>query len=128
MSGRGYLGLQMLKIKNCLSIILVIKQFVWERVFRIAKNVMYCSLNILIIVLGEGIRNYNWWIELLVEIYPDSWCFISRFLLQCLEDLDTSLRKLNSRLFVLRGQPTDLFPKIFKVTALRWYLCCQFIA
>lgn len=37
-----------------------------------------------------------------------------RFLLQCLEDLDTSLRKLNSRLFVLRGQPTDLFPKIFK--------------
>lgn len=41
--------------------------------------------------------------------------FLIRFLLQCLEDLDTSLRKLNSRLFVLRGQPTDLFPKIFKV-------------
>ncbi|XP_040019029.1 cryptochrome-1 [Gasterosteus aculeatus] len=37
-----------------------------------------------------------------------------RFLLQCLEDLDASLRKLNSRLFVIRGQPTDVFPRIFK--------------
>lgn len=47
--------------------------------------------------------------------------FLIRFLLQCLEDLDTSLRKLNSRLFVLRGQPTDLFPKIFKV---QYPSCC----
>ncbi|RZF33049.1 hypothetical protein LSTR_LSTR007965 [Laodelphax striatellus] len=30
-----------------------------------------------------------------------------RFLLQCLEDLDNSLKKLNSRLFVVRGQPAD---------------------
>lgn len=37
-----------------------------------------------------------------------------RFLLQCLEDLDRSLRKLNSRLFVLRGQPADILPKLFK--------------
>lgn len=37
-----------------------------------------------------------------------------RFLLQCLEDLDASLRKLNSRLFVVRGQPTEVFPKLFK--------------
>ncbi|XP_041651087.1 cryptochrome-1b isoform X3 [Cheilinus undulatus] len=37
-----------------------------------------------------------------------------RFLLQCLEDLDASLRKLNSRLFVIRGQPTDVFPRLFK--------------
>ncbi|XP_015119077.1 cryptochrome-2 isoform X2 [Diachasma alloeum] len=37
-----------------------------------------------------------------------------RFLLQCLEDLDTSLRKLNSRLFVIRGQPTDALPKLFR--------------
>ncbi|XP_077295191.1 cryptochrome-1-like [Arctopsyche grandis] len=37
-----------------------------------------------------------------------------RFLLQCLEDLDTSLRKLNSRLFVIRGQPADALPKLFK--------------
>lgn len=40
----------------------------------------------------------------------------SRFLLQSLEDLDSSLRKLNSRLFVIRGQPTDVFPRLFKVT------------
>jgi len=37
-----------------------------------------------------------------------------RFLLQCLEDLDTSLRKLNSRLFVVRGQPADVLPTLFK--------------
>ncbi|XP_052212171.1 cryptochrome-1-like [Dreissena polymorpha] len=37
-----------------------------------------------------------------------------RFLLQCLEDLDSSLRKLNSRLYVVRGQPEDVFPKLFK--------------
>lgn len=37
-----------------------------------------------------------------------------RFLLQCLEDLDTSLKKLNSRLFVVRGQPADALPKLFR--------------
>jgi deoxyribodipyrimidine photolyase len=45
-------------------------------------------------------------------------CFVLlffRFLLQCLEDLDHNLRKLNSRLFVIRGQPADAIPKLFKV-------------
>ncbi|XP_056632946.1 cryptochrome-1 [Diorhabda sublineata] len=37
-----------------------------------------------------------------------------RFLLQCLEDLDRNLRKFNSRLFVIRGQPADALPKLFK--------------
>ncbi|CAH0405959.1 unnamed protein product [Chilo suppressalis] len=37
-----------------------------------------------------------------------------RFLLQCLEDLDCSLRRLNSRLFVVRGQPADALPKLFR--------------
>lgn len=41
--------------------------------------------------------------------------FSCRFLLEALEDLDTSLRKLNLRLFVVRGQPTDVFPRLFKV-------------
>ncbi|TWW56155.1 Cryptochrome-1 [Takifugu flavidus] len=36
------------------------------------------------------------------------------FLLQCLEDLDANLRKLNSRLFVIRGQPANVFPRLFK--------------
>lgn len=40
--------------------------------------------------------------------------FNCRFLLQCLEDLDRTLRKLNSRLFVIRGQPADALPKLFK--------------
>ncbi|XP_063393633.1 cryptochrome-1-like [Cydia fagiglandana] len=37
-----------------------------------------------------------------------------RFLLQCLDDLDSSLKKLNSRLFVVRGQPADALPKLFR--------------
>ncbi|XP_056138621.1 cryptochrome-2 [Lampris incognitus] len=37
-----------------------------------------------------------------------------RFLLESLEDLDSNLRKLNSRLFVVKGQPTDVFPRLFK--------------
>uniref|UniRef100_A0A665VDQ0 Cryptochrome-2-like n=1 Tax=Echeneis naucrates TaxID=173247 RepID=A0A665VDQ0_ECHNA len=37
-----------------------------------------------------------------------------RFLLEALEDLDNSLKKLNSRLFVIRGQPTEVFPRLFK--------------
>uniref|UniRef100_A0A3P8X1A8 Cryptochrome circadian regulator 2 n=1 Tax=Cynoglossus semilaevis TaxID=244447 RepID=A0A3P8X1A8_CYNSE len=37
-----------------------------------------------------------------------------RFLGEALEDLDNSLKKFNSRLFVIRGQPTDVFPRLFK--------------
>lgn len=51
-----------------------------------------------------------------------------RFLLQCLEDLDANLRKLNSRLFVIRGQPADVFPRLFKVNAiLRLFLSINMI-
>lgn len=42
---------------------------------------------------------------------------LCRFLLEALDDLDSSLKKLNSRLFVIRGQPTDVFPRLFKVCA-----------
>lgn len=38
-----------------------------------------------------------------------------RFLLESLEDLDRGLRKLNSRLFVIRGQPAGVLPKLFRV-------------
>ncbi|XP_077596499.1 cryptochrome-2 [Stigmatopora nigra] len=37
-----------------------------------------------------------------------------RFLLEALKDLDCSLKKLNSRLFVVRGQPAEVFPRLFK--------------
>lgn len=37
-----------------------------------------------------------------------------RFLLQCLEDLDQNLKKINSRLFVVRGQATNVLPKLFQ--------------
>lgn len=43
-----------------------------------------------------------------------------RFLLQCLEDLDKNLRRLNSRLFVIRGQPAEKLPKLFK----EWHTTC----
>ncbi|CAO1411081.1 unnamed protein product [Diamesa serratosioi] len=43
-----------------------------------------------------------------------------RFLLQCLEDLDQNLRRLNSRLFVIRGQPAEKLPKLFK----EWQTTC----
>lgn len=46
--------------------------------------------------------------------------FFFRFLLQCLEDLDRSLKKFNSRLFVIRGQPADALPKLFK----KWGTTC----
>lgn len=32
-----------------------------------------------------------------------------------MEDLDRSLRKINSRLFVIRGQPAEALPKLFKM-------------
>ncbi|TFK06320.1 suppressor of cytokine signaling 4 [Platysternon megacephalum] len=37
-----------------------------------------------------------------------------RFLVESLKDLDESLQKLNSRLFVVRGRPTEIFPVLFK--------------
>lgn len=55
-----------------------------------------------------------------LKLKVSRFCPSFRFLLQSLEDLDSSLRKLNSRLFVIRGQPTDVFPRLFKVTAATW--------
>lgn len=37
-----------------------------------------------------------------------------KFLIECLADLDNSLRACGSRLYLLRGQLTDLLPKLFK--------------
>lgn len=41
---------------------------------------------------------------------PNRW----RFLVESLKDLDANLRKLNSRLFVFRGNPKTVLPEIFK--------------
>lgn len=40
---------------------------------------------------------------------PNRW----RFLVESLKDLDEGLRKLNSRLFVFRGNPKEVLPQIF---------------
>ncbi|TRY96587.1 hypothetical protein DNTS_007577 [Danionella cerebrum] len=37
-----------------------------------------------------------------------------RFLIQTLRDLDNSLKDLNSRLFVIQGSPTEVFPELFE--------------
>ncbi|XP_028666189.2 cryptochrome circadian regulator 5 [Erpetoichthys calabaricus] len=37
-----------------------------------------------------------------------------RFLIESLRDLDCSLRKMNSRLFIVRGKPVEVFPRLFK--------------
>ncbi|XP_028838110.1 cryptochrome-2-like isoform X2 [Denticeps clupeoides] len=37
-----------------------------------------------------------------------------RFLVGALKDLDRSLRELDSRLFVVRGKPSDVFPELFR--------------
>ncbi|XP_068096418.1 cryptochrome-1-like [Hyperolius riggenbachi] len=37
-----------------------------------------------------------------------------RFLIEALKDLDESLKTINSRLFVVRGKPAEVFPVLFK--------------
>ncbi|XP_022247971.1 cryptochrome-2-like isoform X1 [Limulus polyphemus] len=50
------------------------------------------------------------WFVKNMHVGPNRW----RFLLQSLKDLDNSLNKLHSRLFVIRGKPLEVFPKIFQ--------------
>lgn len=56
-----------------------------------------------IFILDPGILDW-------MQVGANRW----RFLQQTLEDLDNQLRKLNSRLFVVRGKPAEVFPRIFK--------------
>ncbi|XP_032235657.2 cryptochrome-2 [Nematostella vectensis] len=44
------------------------------------------------------------------KVSPNRW----RFLIESLRDLDQSLQKYNSRLFIIQGQPIDVFPKLIK--------------
>jgi cryptochrome len=37
-----------------------------------------------------------------------------RFLVECLQNLDDSLKKLGLRLYVLKGNPLEVFERIFK--------------
>ncbi|EDX05636.1 cryptochrome-2 isoform X1 [Drosophila simulans] len=56
-----------------------------------------------IFILDPGILDW-------MQVGANRW----RFLQQTLEDLDNQLRKLDSRLFVVRGKPAEVFPRIFK--------------
>lgn len=47
-----------------------------------------------------------------------------RFLIQSLKDLDTNLKKLNSRLYIIKGEATEQLPKLFKMWQVK-YLSCQ---
>ncbi|XP_066565674.1 cryptochrome circadian regulator 5 [Amia ocellicauda] len=50
------------------------------------------------------------WFPKTMQVGINRW----RFLIGALKDLDSSLRKLNSRLFVVRGTPAEVFPRLFK--------------
>ena len=50
-----------------------------------------------------------------------------RFLAQTLEDLDIQLKSLGSRLFVVRGSPKEVLPKLFKSWNVKKPDLCPFI-
>ncbi|KAG8233196.1 6-4 photolyase, partial [Ladona fulva] len=50
------------------------------------------------------------WIVKTMRVGPNRW----RFLQQSLKNLDENLRKIGSRLYVLRGKPEDVLPEAFK--------------
>ncbi|XP_019345657.1 cryptochrome-1 isoform X2 [Alligator mississippiensis] len=50
------------------------------------------------------------WFPKNMQVSVNRW----RFLVESLKDLDESLKKLNSRLFVVRGHPAEVFPGLFK--------------
>ncbi|XP_068151284.1 cryptochrome-2 [Drosophila tropicalis] len=56
-----------------------------------------------IFILDPGILDW-------MQVGANRW----RFLQQTLEDLDKQLRQLNSRLYVVRGKPIEVFPRLFK--------------
>ncbi|KXJ68201.1 hypothetical protein RP20_CCG005110 [Aedes albopictus] len=56
-----------------------------------------------IFILDPGIVQW-------LRVGPNRW----RFLQQSLADLDKNLRKIKSRLYVVRGKPEDVFPRLFK--------------
>ncbi|XP_017954545.1 cryptochrome-2 [Drosophila navojoa] len=55
-----------------------------------------------IFVLDPGILDW-------MQVGANRW----RFLQQTLLDLDKSLKELNSRLYIVRGKPVDIFPSLF---------------
>jgi cryptochrome len=44
------------------------------------------------------------------KVGPNRW----RFLIQSLQDLDINLKKIGSRLFIVKGTPAETFQKLFK--------------
>lgn len=50
------------------------------------------------------------WFTKMANVGINRW----RFLLQSLQDLDNSLKRFNSRLFVVKGSPAEVFPILFK--------------
>nr|XP_040234734.2 cryptochrome-1 [Anopheles coluzzii] len=65
-----------------------------------ANPAKYCLRPIF--VLDPGIRKW-------LRVGPNRW----RFLQQTLANLDENLRSINSRLYVVRGNPVEVFPKLF---------------
>ena len=70
-----------------------------------------------LIAEGKKVAQSSWrCIYLLDPWFASSSSSVNKwqFLLQSLEDLDCNLRRMGSRLFVIRGQPAHIFPALFR--------------
>ncbi|KAH8263612.1 hypothetical protein KR044_011404 [Drosophila immigrans] len=78
-----------------------------SQVFDVARSAPHAYSVRPIFLLDPGILDW-------MQVGANRW----RFLQQTLCDLDKQLRELNSRLYVVRGKPVELFPELFK----RWHV------
>jgi hypothetical protein len=72
---------------------------------------------------------YLLWVLLFLERNTDTvfWTVIAHGFLLNFQDLDTSLKKLGSRLFVIKGSPEEIFPKLIRLGAVRFVCPLYFI-
>lgn len=83
----------------------------YEAICQIRSQMIRTAVN------PDGDREVTWrCVYLLDPWFVSSSSSVNKwqFLLQCLEDIDNSLMKMGSRLFVVRGQPNHVFPHLFK--------------
>lgn len=74
-----------------------------SQIFKVANTAPQKYFVRPIFILDPGILDW-------MQVGANRW----RFLQQTLHDLDQQLQKLGSRLFVVRGKPAEVFPRIFK--------------
>lgn len=86
-----------------------LKQIIMNRGV-VVYSFLYPRINFLVqilLFLGTDTAGYNRW----------------RFLLESLEDLDKQFQKHGGRLYVFRGDPVDIFKKLFQVGLVNSNMC-----